>query len=40
MIDIDQLPMRVGLGQFQEITPTRLQFINLDSAVESRFEGG
>ena len=27
MIDLDQLPMRVGLGQFQEITPTRLQFI-------------
>ena len=27
MIDINQLPMRVGLGQFQEITPARLQFI-------------
>ena len=27
MIDLDSLPMRVGLGQFQEITPSRLQFI-------------
>ncbi len=27
MIDIDSLPMRVGLGQFQAITPSRLQFI-------------
>ena len=27
MIDLDQLPMRVGLGQFQEITQARLQFI-------------
>ena len=27
MIDIDSLPMRVGLGQFQKITASRLQFI-------------
>ena len=27
MIDIDQLPMRVGLGQFQELSDERLQFI-------------
>ncbi len=27
MIDIDSLPMRVALGQFQQITPSRLQFI-------------
>jgi mannonate dehydratase len=27
MIDLDSLPMRVGLGQFQEIAPSRLQFI-------------
>ena len=27
MIDLDTLPMRVGLGQFQEITPSRLRFI-------------
>ena len=27
MINLNDLPMRVGLGQFQEITPSRLQFI-------------
>ena len=27
MINLDDLPMRVGLGQFQEISPSRLQFI-------------
>ena len=27
MIDLDRLPMRVGLGQFQRITPSRLRFI-------------
>ncbi len=27
MIDLETLPMRVGLGQFQEATPSRLQFI-------------
>ena len=27
MINLDDLPMRAGLGQFQEITPPRLQFI-------------
>ena len=27
MINLDDLPMRVGLGQFQEITTSRLQFI-------------
>ena len=27
MIDIQRLPMRVGLGQFQSITPSRLRFI-------------
>ncbi len=27
MIDLGRLPMRVGLGQFQEATPSRLQFI-------------
>lgn len=27
MINLDALPMRVGLGQFQEITKSRLQFI-------------
>ena len=26
-INLDDLPMRVGLGQFHEITPSRLQFI-------------
>src|SRR5438067_11318375 len=27
MIDLKSLPMRVGLGQFSEITPEMLQFI-------------
>ena len=27
MIDLKALPMRVGLGQFRELTPSRLQFI-------------
>ncbi len=27
MIEIDSLPMRVGLGQFRKITPSQLQFI-------------
>ena len=27
MINFDELPMRVGLGQFQELSDERLQFI-------------
>lgn len=27
MINLDELPMRIAMGQFQEITPKRLQFI-------------